>query len=257
MKLDNFSFVTEVHKLELHDFLKSVVDIVEKHDPIALSINGMFQLLKAEIPSVNELVVATDLSLPSTKSKVALGKQLNGLVSALYSQCRAIERANLVTEKQSREIVVPGIVLHLKAYSTVNLTKKLEIVSKLLLSLEGDDVKDALTDLGLLKIVDELKAVYALLKVHTTVNQTTVNTRKPSNFVSVKANALTAFRNLMKAINLACVEHKDKDYSGLLTELNNYLNSVSSKVKSRSTRRMNSSKKETVASTPTSIATAS
>ena len=51
--------MTAARKYELPEIVKSVTDIVEKHNPEALGINGMFVLLKNKLIALSTLVFPT------------------------------------------------------------------------------------------------------------------------------------------------------------------------------------------------------
>jgi|GEM_PF-2769921 len=256
MKIENVSFISEVHKLELPEILDSVVEIVERHNPESLGINGMFQLLKAEMPGVKELMVQKSKSSPAVEQLNVLRKKRKNLILAILNQCRSIEKADVEVQKQSRELVLPILRLHLKGFVKANAKEKMSYINQLLLELKVANILTAVTELGLAPYIEELKIVQSAMLVSNSLKKEVITTNKRSELQTVKKGAFSAFRNLMKAIELASIEHKDKDYSVLISELNNYLGSESSSIKSRRTRRMNCSKIETVASTPTSLATA-
>lgn len=257
MKIEKVSFISGVHKLELPEILDSVVEIVEKHNPESLGINGMFQLLKAEMPGVKELEVQKSKSTPGVEQLKVQRKRRNDLIGVILNQCKSIEKADVEIHRPSRELVLPILRLHLKDFVKANAKEKMSYINRLLLELKDANIAKAVTELGMVPYIEELKNVQSAMLVSNSLKKEVITTSKRSELQTVKKGAFSAFRNLMKAIELASIEHKDKDYSVLVSELNNYLSSESSSIKSRRTRRVNSSKKETAASTPTSLATAS
>jgi hypothetical protein len=249
--------ISEARKFELSEILERVERIVIAHDPEALGINGMFQLLQAEKPRLSKLTAVELRSFPEKDKASQLYIRRNQLICAIRNQSTTVEKAAVASQAVHAALVIPVIHLHLKDFNKANLTEKSEKVNVFLNALESAEMKAALTGLGMTVYVNELREIQAAISAATNTNNTVVVQRAKSQTQQVKSNVLNALRNLFRAIELASIEHTDKDYTQLIGELNNYLASFNAVVKSRRTRRMNAVKKETAASTPTSFATAS
>jgi hypothetical protein len=256
-KIKFFSCISEARKFELSEILERVESIVEKHDTETLGINGMFQLLKAEKPELSKLTAVKARGFPERDKVSQLYIRRKQLLYAIKHQCTIVEKAAIASQTEFAKQVIPIISLHLKDFEKANLTEKSEKLNVFLNVLDAVANKAAIAGLGMTVYVDELKGIQAAISANTTSNKTLVVIRAKSQTQQVKNSVLTALRNLFRAIELASVEHTDKDYSQLIGELNNYLASFNAAVKTRRTRRMNMTKKETAASTPTSVATAS
>lgn len=255
-KIYNLSFITAARKYELPEIVKSVTDIVEKHNPEALGINGMFVLLKNKLPGLSIITVQTELGKPKTTELDALRKRMQNVVMGLRTQCKALELAGMANTQQQLSVVWPVISRYTYNLRKANQTEKSARLQQLLTELNSETLKTALNDLGLSIYVLELEALLMDVFTASQTNLTSVTQRNRSQMQVIKAGLFDAVRNMVQAIELAIVEHPDKDYSLLVEELNNYFSNLSAIMKARRTRRMNSIKRETVAETPTSIATA-
>lgn len=256
-KISNISFITEVRIKELPEIMESVAAIVEKHNPEALGINGMFQLLKAEQPGLKALKVRTERTNPNRERFLQLQKSQMDLIVAIRNQCKVIRKANVAAQSEHLNVVYPYVKLYLNSFEKRSSLEKQSDITQFLTELKQTALQTSLTESGLKLYVDSLSSIQEELQAVYVGNKEAITTRKRSEMQLNKANALAAFRNLISAIELAVVEHTTRDYSVLITELNNYLSLQSATVKARRTRRLNYAKKETAASTPTSIATAS
>jgi hypothetical protein len=256
-KIKFFSCISEARKFELSEILERVENIVNKHNPEALSINGMFQLLKAEKPGLSKLTAVESRGFPERDKVSQLYFRRHQLLYAIKHQAAVVEKAAVASQAPFALLIIPVIGSHLKDFKKANLTEKLEKVNVFLNVLDEAANKPAVAGLGMSVYVDELREIQVAINAATTNKKTLVSVRTRSQTQQVKISVLTALRNLFRAIELASVEHTDKDYTQLIGELNNYLASFNAAVKTRRTRRMNMTKKETAALTPTSVATAS
>ncbi len=254
-KLFFLSCISEARKFELSEIFERVIEIVEKHDPEALGINGMFQLLKAERSKLSKLTTVEARSFPDNDKVLQLVLRRKQVLNAIKQQALIVENATIASQEEFTH-VIPVIKRYLKDFQKANQTEKSEKVNVFLNVLNETANKTAIAGLSMTIYVNELKTVQDAINTFTTSIKTVVVERVRSQSYEVKRSVINALRNLFKSIELASIEHTDKDYSKLIGELNNYLLSFNTTVKARRTRRMNIAKKETAASTPTSIATA-
>jgi len=262
-KIFFISCLSDARKFELTEILGSVEEIVIKHDPEALGINGMFQLLLAEKPGLSKLTEVGERSYPDLDVLTDLYIRRDKVLKAIKSQLTTIENAALPAQSVQSKLVLPVIKRYLKDFRSGNLTEKSGMINALLEALNNAEIITALEDLFMTVYLDELKAIQTAINDSSDSKKTSVLGRQKSQMQQVKSSVLSALRNLFKAIELASIEHTDKDYSLLVKDLNNYLAIFNTVVKTRRlVRKQNAEKKEeeqkaTAASTPTSIATAS
>lgn len=121
---------------------------------------------------------------------------------------------------------------------------------------ESAETNTLLTDLGLMVYLTELSEVQnRILLIEKQVSEKK-STKKFVNRRELAFKARELFRNLLSAIELAVVLNPETDYRPLISELNVVLGDYQAKINSRTTRRQNTIKKETVALSPTTTATA-
>lgn len=256
LKIKNYSSISDFRKYELSEILESISGIIASHNPESLGVNGMYELLIAQRAEVNKLKEEPKGFPLQTRYK-ALGMQRDKLVVAIMSGIRAIDKAALSTQTEKSIVVIPTIRRYLHSFRKLNLTEKLEKSAVLLKELDTTECNVALEALGLKVYFDELKLLQTELTELATGSKNMVIGFRKSHTQSVKRAVTGAIRNMFKAIELAAIDHPDKDYSELIHEINNYLSNYSIAAKARKTRKVNALNNATVASTPTSTATAS
>lgn len=253
----NFSF-SRVRKSEFPEIMNAVLAIVEKHNPTALSIVGMYNLLLELKPLLDILTVKYD-GYPVTKEFVKQRTLRNKLLSAILSHIAAIEKAEVASTAQQASLAVPYLKRYLKGITVANSKVKTGKVDQLLVSLEENaEIKTALTALGLTVYFDELRSCQQIINQGESHRREILSVRENFNSRIAKAKIAYAVSNLLNAIELARVEHTDINYMPLINELNVLLSSRQSMIKSRITRSKNSeaNKTTTVALSTTTTATA-
>lgn len=256
MKIIFYSNLSEIRKFEIQSVTESVVGIVLKHNPTSLYIQGMLNLLQTEMSGLSKLTVTVNNSYPQQDEAIQLRRRRDRVLQAIKSHAIAVEKAGVNDQAEHAAIVLPVINRYLKGFNSNNRGEKSEKVGQLLSLLSTAEMITALNKLGMTPYIDELKVIQTAVTANAAYRRDAIVSRTKSQTQEIKAKVLYALRNLLKAIELASIEHTDLDYTPLINELNNYLATLSGVLKARRTRRMNAVKKETAASTPTSIATA-
>lgn len=255
--LVSFSFA-RVRKSEFPEIMNAVLAIVEKHDPTALSIVGMYNLLLELKPLLDILTVKYD-GYPISKEFENQRTMRDKLLSAILSHITAIEKAGVASTAQQAGLAVPYLKRYLKGIIVVNSTVKTGRVDQLLSNLEENvEIKTALTALGLTAYFDGLKTCQQSINQGESHRREILSVRENFNSKNAQVKITYAISNLLNAIELARVEHTDIDYMPLINELNVLLSSKQTMIKSRITRSKNSeaNKTTTVASSTTTTATA-
>jgi hypothetical protein len=250
--------LARVRKSELPEIMNAVLDIVEKYNPVALKIVGMYNLLLELKPQLDILAVKYD-GYPNTQEFLRQRMLRDKLLSTILSHLSAIEKAKVSSTTTEAALVAPYLRRYLNGIIIESTTVKSGIVNQLLVNLEGNEqIKTALSNLGFTVYIDELKVCQQDINEGTSQRRETISVRREFNTKNAKASIVGAINNLLNAIELARVEHADIDYMPLINELNVVLSSRKSVIKSRITRKKNSvaNNTTTVASSTKTTATA-
>ncbi len=243
-----------VQKLELPDIVMGTLAIVEKHDPKAMFVEGMFKLLQEEIPNVAKLSEIYN-GHPLTPELIKLREQSNKIVQSILKKSGSIQ--NISSLSAQAAVIAPVVNRYLNGISRENQKAKTERVSQFIATTESDiNLKTALETVGLKVYVDELVLVQQTIALNTNMRRISMSEKTIEDRSALKTSIVTALTNLFKSIELARVEHPDVDYMPMINELNQLLVSYHSLIKNRITRSKNLAKKTTVASSSTTTATA-
>ena len=229
-----FSFL-KIRKQEFPEVINGTIEIVAKHDPVALLIQGMFSLLlvlQSKLPLLTEKTV----SHPLTKVLKKQHKRMKELASSISMQGVAVEKAAVDSQSEAVELIIPAIRMHLLNLSRENTKASYQQVNNFLLKLDtNDDLVSAATVIGISASVDEIKSVVESIKVNKKKRRETKAPSKNVNKVQIKADIKDAFYRLLNSIELARVEHSTIDYAPLINELNVFLIPYQSMIRSRKT----------------------
>ncbi|MEI8084804.1 MAG: DUF6261 family protein [Paludibacter sp.] len=250
--------LSKVRKSEFPEIMNAILAIVKKFDPIALKIVGMYNLLLELLPLLDMYTVKYD-GYPIPKDMVALRKRRQKLLKSILKQLSVIEDAGLTATAQQAKLAVPYLRSYLKDVTKVSISVNTGSVKQLLLNLEDNDpIKTAMVPLGLTAYFEELKMYQQILNQDTDTYREKLSVHSEFSNLKAREQITFAISNLLNAIELAKVEHKELDYMPLITELNVLLTAKQSVIKSRITRSKNSVAKKTttVASSTTTTATA-
>ena len=236
----NFSFY-KVRRSELPEMTEEILKSVEKHNAVTLKIAGMYNLLSELRPLLNILAVKYD-GYPNSEEVRAQVKMRNNLLGAIRSHIVAIEKAGVTTTAQQARMAVPYLKSYLSGIYTVSPIVKSGRVNQMLKGLtDKDEMNDAQSALGLAGYMDELRACQQSVNQGETHRKEILAIRPKFNNKDAKMRVISAIQHLLKAIDLAKMEHTDLDYMPLINELNVVLTNRKSVIKSRSTRNLNNS----------------
>jgi hypothetical protein len=252
----NFSF-SRVRKSEIPEIMNAILEIVEKHDPTALNIVGMYNLLLELKPLLDKLTLKYD-GYPIPEALADLRITRNNLLGAILSQLTAIEKAKVVSLAQQAAQAVPYLRSYLDGIINENARVKTGRVNQLFTNLDDFvTIKAAFVGLGLNVYIEELRACQQSINQSESLRREAMSVRIKQNTLIAKEKISYAVGNLLDAIELGKVEHTDIDYMPLINELNVLLSSRQSLIKSRVTRSKNSiaTKTTTVAPSTTTSAT--
>lgn len=255
--LVNFAF-SRVRKSEFPEIMNAILEIVEKHDPIALNIVGMYNLLLELKPLLDKLALKYD-GYPIPIDLQDLRNIRENLLGAILSHLTAIEKAKVASSAQQAALAVPYLRSYLDGIINENARVKTGRVNQLLTNLDDYvTMNAAMLSLGLNVYFVELKACQQSINQSESLRMEAMSLRVKQNTLIAKEKISYAVGNLLDAIELAKVEHTEIDYMPLINELNVLLSSRQSLIKSRITRSKNSiaNKTTTVALSTTTSATA-
>lgn len=256
-KIVNFSF-NRIRKSEIPEIMNAILTIVEKHNPEALFIVGMYNLLLELRPLLDILTVRYD-GYPNSKELLNQRSLRDKLLGAILSHKAAVEKARIASLVQPASLAVPFLQRYLNGILAENEPVKSGKVNQVLTNLKDNtELTTALENLGFTVYMNELKTCQLTINVAESQRRETLSLRGNFNTTDARAKIAFATSNLLNAIELAKVEHTDIDYMPLINELHVLLNSKQTIVKSRITRCKNSAaiKTMTVASSTTTTATA-
>ena len=230
----------KIVNLEFMRLVMKLVQLVAKHDPAALKIEGVYNLLVAELPKLTSLQVKSGKHPNSTELKALRLKRRNLLV-VITGKVRLLPKAQVDALNASAALVVPLLEKYLKNIVADKLNTQSEKINELLDELEGNAAMNAaLTTLGLKAYIDELKTLQAAIEqqsdsqvANKSVKKLKVETRIIRNEVG------DAVTDLLNAIEIAQKENKELDYTALISEVNELLKPYQADIKTRNTRSKN------------------
>ena len=234
----DFSF-KQVRSQEVPAVVKGMLDIVEKHDPAALKIEGMYLLLREKRPLMSYFTDKTKSDYSDLLD--SLRQQRNGIISAITMQMKASSKSSVESIKSAWDVANPLVRKYLSNILTDNEIVITEKVENFLRSYyENAVLSDAATSLGIHIYVDELKEVANSIVDAQQARSNYKATIRLADKTKMRQDVMKSCSNLLRAIELAEMEHKSIDYGMLKAELSVFLMQISSLVKARTTRSKNS-----------------
>jgi hypothetical protein len=246
-----------IRKQEFPEIINRTITIAEKHDPVTLLIDKMFNRLSAlqkQLPLLSEKKgrhpLTSVLNMQRSKRKE--------LIQAIGMQVQAKEKAALASQTGSVALLMPLIQQYFDSLSRENQKVIHQEVNDFLVKVHADaGLSQAAQDLGINVYIDELQTLQQGIAETLTAR---IEDQYPNRSVDkkqIKTNIIEAFQQLLSYIQLAAVEEYDKDYSALINELNEFLAPYQALVKSRISRsKKAAAKTTTVAPSLTTNATA-
>ena len=250
-----------VVNLEFMRLVMKLVQVVAKHNPATLKIEGVYNLLVAELPKLTSLQVKSGKHPNSTELKVLRLKRRNLLV-VITGKVRLLPKAQVDALNASAALVVPLLEKYLKNIVADKLNTQSEKVNELLDELDGNAAMNtALATLGLKVYIDELKTLQAAIEQQgdSQVAKKSVKKLKVETRI-IRAEVSDAVSDLLNAIEIAQKENKELDYTALISEVNELLKPHQADIKTRNTRSKNAllaaEKAVAVPTTATAVPTA-
>lgn len=249
--------VSAIRVLEYPEFANAVVEIVEKHNPDTLKIQGVTNLLKEQLLEVDKISVKGG-SHPMTKELINLRSNRDKTLGAILSLMQGYKKALVTSLVEAGNVALPFLDKFLsKIHQDSNFVKNKKI-DLMFAEMDGNtDLEAAMQTLGFTILLDELKSI--LLAIRATQNNRRKVRSETPRVLSRKAilNATTAMNNLFKTIEINQLVEQNVDYTPLVSELNQMLSEYKSLLTQRlSLNSKSAAQKMTVAPSPTTSATA-
>ena len=247
-----------IHKMETPTLIKGVNAIVKKYDTVDLDLKTWCdQLLnqESELAELTEIIL-THPAMKELKKQRKARKKLLGVVNIHYS---ALERAQVDSLTTQQEVVIPFLKQYVRNTITNNNKKMEEIVIQMLRTIEENEpLRMALQTVGLKVYFDELKMIQQNITLCKTKIVAFKSETPKMRTAAIKKSAVNALSNLIQSIELGKIRYPEKDYMPLTNELEAFLSEYQMLDKTRRTiSKKIAENKKTVASSPTTDATAS
>ena len=229
-----------IGNLEFMRLVMKMNQMVAKHDPAVLKIEGVYNLLVAELPKLKSLQVKSGKH-PNSMELKALRLKRRNLLVVITGKVRLLTKAQVDALSASAALVVPLLEKYLKNIVADKLNTQSEKINELLDELDGNVAMNAaLTTLGLKAYLDELKTLQTAIEqtgdhqvASKSVKKLSVETR------IIRSEVIDAVADLLNGIEIAKKENKELDYTALINEVNELIKPFQTDIKSRNTRSKN------------------
>lgn len=232
---------------ELKSVINTVMEIVEKHDPIALHVETFYKKLQDLEGNLQEYTIA--------KTKHELTAQINlyrkqrlDTCSSIAMQIKLLKKSRIKSNKEAVQLIIPVVENYLLDLRKLNSVAAVDKVRNFLIKIESSEtLVEAANLTGIKDDVTELKSLQSNLVVAEKIRREDNSMRRQRPLKKQRTEILNALDNLLLSIELAKKEHADLNYEPLIAELNEFLVNYQSLKRSRMTRARNEAiKKETV-----------
>ena len=255
MKKNNYE---RIKKYESSTLIKGVNAILSKYDTEALDIKTWSELL---LKHGKEFDKETEINRrhPAMDDVKIYRKQCKKLLGVIMTQSSALERIQIDSISSHRIKVLNFLKPYRRDIGTNSYKKVDEIVSLIIRLIDEDaSLRLSIAEVGMKVYFDELKVIQEkIILCQTTVVKFKSELPKEKT-ATIKKSAVKALNNLIESIELGKIKHPELDTTPLTNELESFLSEFRSLDKTRRTiAKKTAENKKTVASSPTTSATAS
>ena len=228
----NISF-SKLLKLDVQFLASSVIAIVEKHDPEALKIKEIFDILVKQKPQIKLLKVGYGAH-PITLKLSNLRTKRDAYAQAMIDQMKTLERVKESGKEEALIVAKPIVFRYLQ-----NLSKNKEksirqtLIQFFDLVAENGQFQTALETLDLLSYLDKLQSVNTVIDEEYELRRENVSARPKDKTPDLVASIMSDIRDLFKQIEVAQIKHPEIDYTPLIDELNNEIARAKAEIKAR------------------------
>ena len=219
MYLEKIHF-SRLRKLELPEFADRVMGIVEKHDPESLKIQEAFDLLVAEQPQIDALVVRFGAH-PLTKKLEPLRKERTLYATAISFQMRGYARGLIFGDEDAVIVAkeaVDRFLLNLRSNNEEIINRR---ITQFFAEIDSDEeLETAFATLGLTALLNDLRNVHSSIAELLAKRLNDIS-KRPKGKSEVFAKSVREALNLLfMQITFMQKINKEMDYLPLIDELN-------------------------------------
>ena len=208
-------------KLELRSYAKCIINIVDEHDPEALKIDAMFNLLVAKTPQIEQLNERYRAH-PLTKMLNELRRMRKVYIDAIVSRLKVVmgeDKPELKYEVNLVRIHINRFLENLNSCRTeVQRNEKVALFFKTID--ESEELEETFSTLGFTLNLNELRNVHSSILETTARRIKTTAQRSADKTKELRSSVTKALRNFFKELEVAPLKNSDLDYAALYSELN-------------------------------------
>ena len=223
--------LSKLWKLERVEYANQVIKIVDEHDPEALKISDMYNLLVARQPEIDQLNVRYRAH-PMTVSIQHL-RSLRGLhISNILGRLKLVRKEKGDLDGDVR-LVRTEIDRHFGNFrSSKNEAIKIQKVDKFNTAVEASqELEEALSELGFTSLMNDLRSVHSRIKSNSELRNKSIAARPQTKTNDLQKAVDDSIVNLFTDIRLAMLRNPEINYNPLIADLNkvtlnfdNYIN---------------------------------
>lgn len=212
-----------IRTLEYPGLAHDILDIVEKHDVVAIKIHGVVNLYKESLLNVDKISVR-ERSHPVSLEIENLRNERDKFASAIVSHILGYKKAVAGLNQQAAQLAIPFLEKYFNGLYKMNNFAKSKIYNLMFTEIEGSsELSTALQTLGFMVVLDELKVKNLVLTSKMKERRLSKSeTEKPMSKQAILGSA-KSMRNLFKAIEINQMTEPDINYTPLIAELNETL----------------------------------
>ncbi len=223
--------LSKLWKLERVEYANQVIKIVDEHDPEALKISDMYNLLVARQPEIDQLNVRYRAH-PMTVSIQHL-RSLRGLhISNILGRLKLVRKEKGDLDGDVK-LVRTEIDRHFGNFrSSKNEAIKIQKVDKFNTAVEASqELEEALSELGFTSLMNDLRSVHSRIKSNSELRNKSIAARPQTKTNDLQKAVDDSIVNLFTDIRLAMLRNPEINYNPLIADLNkvtlnfdNYIN---------------------------------
>ena len=223
--------LSKLWKLERVEYANQVIKIVDEHEPEALKISDMYNLLVARQPEIDQLNVRYRAH-PMTVSIQHL-RSLRGLhISNILGRLKLVRKEKGDLDGDVR-LVRTEIDRHFGNFrSSKNEAIKIQKVDKFNTAVEASqELEEALSELGFTSLMNDLRSVHSRIKSNSELRNKSIAARPQTKTNDLQKAVDDSIVNLFTDIRLAMLRNPEINYNPLIADLNkvtlifdNYIN---------------------------------
>ena len=223
--------LSKLWKLERVEYVNQVIKIVDEHDPEALKISDMYNLLVARQPEIDQLNVRYRAH-PMTVSIQHL-RSLRGLhISNILGRLKLVRKEKGDLDGDVK-LVRTEIDRHFGNFrSSKNEAIKIQKVDKFNTAVEASqELEEALSELGFTSLMNDLRSVHSRIKSNSELRNKSIAARPQTKTNDLQKVVDDSIVNLFTDIRLAMLRNPEINYNPLIADLNkvtlifdNYIN---------------------------------